>query len=68
MPNVSFIIPVAPSLDASSFETVLRDRDLPIRLVTGDTYGVMRACDLLLTVSGTATLEAAILGDANDHR
>ena len=33
-----------------------------MRLVRGDTYGVVRACDLLLTVSGTATLEAAILG------
>jgi len=44
------------------FETALLDRDLPVRLVTGDTYGVVRACDLLLTVSGTATLEAAILG------
>ncbi len=62
LPNVSFIIPVAPSLHAPSFETALRDRNLPVRLVTGDTYGVVRACDLLLTVSGTATLEAAILG------
>jgi len=62
LPKVSFVIPVAPSLHPSSFETALLDRDLPVRLVTGDTYGVVRACDLLLTVSGTATLEAAILG------
>ncbi len=34
----------------------------PIRIVYGDTYGVMRAADLLLVTSGTATLEAALLG------
>ena len=62
MPDVSFIIPVAPSLDSAFFDTALAHRGLPVRLVKGDTYGVIRACDLLLTVSGTATLEAAILG------
>ncbi len=36
-------------------------RTLPIRVVQGDTYGVMQACDLLLAASGTVTLEAAIL-------
>jgi lipid-A-disaccharide synthase len=61
LPGVSFIIPVAPSLQLSSFEAALSNRDLPVRLVTGDTHGVVRACDLILTVSGTATLEAAIL-------
>jgi lipid-A-disaccharide synthase len=61
LPNISFIIPVAPSLHPSSFEAALSNRDLPVRLVTGDTHGVVRACELILTVSGTSTLEAAIL-------
>jgi lipid-A-disaccharide synthase len=61
LPNTSFIIPVAPSLEPASFEAALSERGLPVRLVTGDTHGVVRACDLILTVSGTATLEAAIL-------
>ena len=55
MSKVSFLIPVAPSLDPSCFEAALRDRNLPVRLVQA-------ADTLLLTVSGTATLEAAILG------
>jgi lipid-A-disaccharide synthase len=62
LPEVSFLIPVAPSLDKAHFEAALAGRGLSVRLVEGDTYGVIRACDLLLTVSGTATLEAAILG------
>jgi lipid-A-disaccharide synthase len=62
LPDVSFIIAVAPSLNEAFFEEALAGRDLPVRLVRGDTYGVIRACDLLLTVSGTATLEAAVLG------
>jgi lipid-A-disaccharide synthase len=33
-----------------------------VRVVRGDTYAVMRAADLLLVNSGTATLEAALLG------
>ena len=34
----------------------------PIQVVRGDTYAVMRAADVLLVTSGTATLEAALLG------
>jgi lipid-A-disaccharide synthase len=34
----------------------------PLRIVAGRTYTVMRAADLLLVTSGTATLEAALLG------
>ena len=34
----------------------------PIQVVSGETYAVMRAADLLLVTSGTATLEAALLG------
>ena len=33
-----------------------------MQVVHGDTYAVMRAADLLLVTSGTATLEAALLG------
>jgi lipid-A-disaccharide synthase len=40
----------------------LAGRTPPVRVVRGDTYAVMRAADLLLVNSGTATLEAALLG------
>lgn len=61
-PEVQFIIPVAPSLEDKEIERRAGERDLPVRIVSGDTYGVIAACDLLLTSSGTVTLEAAIIG------
>jgi len=41
---------------------LLQDARPPVQVVTGQTYAVMRAADLLLVTSGTATLEAALLG------
>jgi lipid-A-disaccharide synthase len=49
----------------------IRESDLPsnayqshagIRVVNGQTYDVLAACDLALVASGTATLEGALLG------
>lgn len=62
VPGISFLMPVAPTLDAGPIREAVEARRLPIRVVAGDTYGAIRACDLLVTVSGTVTLEAAILG------
>jgi len=62
MPDISFMLPVAVSLDRSIIESEVTDWELPIKVTSGDTYEVIRACDLILTVSGTVTLEAAILG------
>jgi lipid-A-disaccharide synthase len=48
--------------DVSALIEKLAGSGPPIQVVHGDTYGVMRAADLLLVTSGTATLEAALLG------
>ncbi len=62
LPQVAFLLPVASSLDPDPIEREVRQRDLPVHLVFGDSYGAMRASDLLLAASGTVTLEATILG------
>lgn len=62
IPGLSFLVPVAPTLDPGPIREAFQARRLPVRIVMGDTYGAIRASDLLLTVSGTVTLEAAILG------
>jgi lipid-A-disaccharide synthase len=61
-PTARFLLPVAPSLGVAALEQVVASKNLPIDVVSGDTWGVIRACDLILTASGTVTLEAAILG------
>ncbi|HBZ54338.1 MAG TPA: lipid-A-disaccharide synthase [Syntrophobacteraceae bacterium] len=65
LPGVSFVLPVAPTLTTRDLEKQVQTGEsggVPVRLVEGDTWGVIRACDLVLTASGTVTLETAILG------
>ena len=61
LPDARFIIPVASSLDARDMETRAARWSLPVQFVHNDTYAAIKACDLILTASGTVTLEAAIL-------
>jgi lipid-A-disaccharide synthase len=58
-PNVQFVLPLASSLqDSNLFEqTLLPD----IHLIRQQTYETVNAADLIVTASGTATIEAAIL-------
>jgi len=61
LPAARFIIPLASSLDARDMESRVARWSLPVQVVHSDTYRAIRACDLILTASGTVTLEAAIL-------
>ena len=58
-PGARFVVAQAPTVDVRDLRT---DDGPPLRVVAGRTYAVMRAADLLLVTSGTATLEAALLG------
>jgi len=58
-PDARFLVAQAPTVDAGDLSA---DGGPPLRVVIGRTYTVMRAADLLLVTSGTATLEAALLG------
>lgn len=57
----SAALALAPTVPASLVEQLLARSPDPIATTT-DTYDLMHASDLLLVASGTATLEAAILG------
>ena len=58
-PSARFVVAQAPTVDT---EDLAAHGGPPLRIVAGRTYTVMRAADLLLVTSGTATLEAALLG------
>jgi len=60
-PDARFLLALAPTVDAAAVRRGLGAAPR-IEVVDGDTYGVMRASDLVLVTSGTATLEAGVLG------
>ena len=57
-----FILPVANTLDSEIFRERLKSNLLDIRVVEGKSYDVMNCCDFLIIASGSATLEAGLLG------
>jgi lipid-A-disaccharide synthase len=62
IPNLQFIIPLAPGIPKATLSTLMRNIPVPVKVVEGWTYDVMNLSELLITASGTATLEGAILG------
>jgi lipid-A-disaccharide synthase len=60
--SCQFLLPVADSIDPDLIRQRLGENSLGIQLVEGETYDVMNSCDMLIIASGSATLEAGILG------
>ena len=57
VPDCQFVLPLASSIDSATLP------EIPlVNVVEGRVYEAMRASDLMLITSGTATLEAACLG------
>jgi lipid-A-disaccharide synthase len=64
-PASRFIIPLASTIQKEEVQGLIAraaQGALPVEIVEGRTFAVMKAADLLLIVSGTATLEGAIAG------
>jgi lipid-A-disaccharide synthase len=61
-PELEFLLPVAASLSRTDFEEKLRGSGLKIHLVQENIYEVGAACDAVLSVSGTVTLQLSLAG------
>ena len=61
-PDLQFVIPLAPGIPRTTLSSRMKNVSAPVKVVEGFTYDVMNLCELLITASGTATLEGAILG------
>lgn len=60
--SCQFLLPVADSIDSDLIRRILGSNSLNIQMVKGETYDVMNTCDALVIASGSATLEAGIIG------
>ena len=59
-PNLIFFLPIAKTIERQQIEKFTQTQSYKIHL-TIDAYSVIRAANLVLTASGTATLEIALL-------
>jgi lipid-A-disaccharide synthase len=59
-PGVQFVLPCANAARREQLETMLASRNLPVKLLDGQSHLALAACDAVLIASGTATLEALL--------
>ncbi|MFW5999429.1 MAG: lipid-A-disaccharide synthase [Halanaerobiaceae bacterium] len=59
-PELQFVLPLAEGVDGRAVREQVAGYSLIVKIVEGLSYEVMEIADLLVTASGTATLEAAI--------
>ena len=57
-----FLLPIAESIDFDMIHRKLAPNPLGIKILKGEAYDVMNTCDVLILASGSATLEAGIIG------
>jgi lipid-A-disaccharide synthase len=60
-PELQFILPLAPSLAKPDIDPYLKTLPFEVKVVEGEVYDVMQVCDAIISVSGTVTLEAALM-------
>jgi len=61
-PGIQFVLLQADSVSDEALDTHLQSSRQPVKVVQGETYDVLQCCDAVITTSGTATLEIALLG------
>ncbi len=59
--ELQFIMPIAPAINRFEIEEYISRFNVEVRLVDEHIYDMLNICDVIITASGTATLEAAIM-------
>lgn len=60
--NLQFVLPKAETIDREFLDGFLQNTNVKPVVTSGNSCAVMRACDLVICASGTATLETALIG------
>jgi lipid-A-disaccharide synthase len=61
-PMLSCLLPCASTISPELIESITGQSRVSVKIIEGDIYRVLSACDFALVKSGTATLETAIMG------
>ncbi len=61
-PTLQFVLPLASTLSHDDLAPWLDSCDLPITITRERIHDLIRACDAVISVSGTVTLEVALVG------
>jgi lipid-A-disaccharide synthase len=61
-PGLKCVLPLASTISRELIDSYIRKSSLKIIVPQNDVYSILSICDLALIKSGTATLEAAIMG------
>lgn len=61
-PGIQFVLLQADSVSDEALDPHLQGPRQPIKVIKGQAYDVLQCCDAVITTSGTATLEIALMG------
>ncbi|MBI5184637.1 MAG: lipid-A-disaccharide synthase [Nitrospinae bacterium] len=62
IPGIQFVLPLAPTISRDRVAPFLKSAPVQADLVEGETFDAMNAADALIIASGSATLEAGLIG------
>jgi lipid-A-disaccharide synthase len=60
-PDIQFVLPVAPTLEQDFVKRFVDENGVPVAVIDGRVYDVLRASDAAIVTSGTATLETGLM-------
>ena len=61
IPELQCVLPVAPTLSRELIQRRVEESGVPVSVVDGKVYDVLRASDAAIVASGTATLETGLM-------